>query len=159
MERRSIDERPSSSQEGDQGSYFYVVWPEETVATLSAAKPLQPSAPSSHRLHPHRQDQLSLQEKQLQQQQQQQQLHVVEHSGVVPSPNSQTSEIEVFTSPLASPVLSVAEQQIVQATHSSAAVQTSPPLGVMRERHGSGTVVNGAQQMETARNIGKVYYS
>ena len=119
MENANSVER-SNSREGDQASYFYVVWPEETVTTLSASGSLDPtlSAQRPHgcvvnRIHGHRESQ------------QQEHQQIMEHSNVALSPPAgRLSEIEVggFGSPLTSPILSIADASpIVQ----SAAVQAT----------------------------------
>ena len=129
MESVSAIER-SNSRESDQASYFYVVWPEETVTTISGAGSLDPTlggsqvqrpAPTNGSVNRHQQT-LQNQEQHLQQE------HIMEHSSVALSPpGERLSEIEVgsFASPLTSPILSIADPSPL-VTENSAAIQTSP---------------------------------
>ena len=119
----------------EQASYFYVVWPEETVTTFSAAgtaggSPLDPALCSNHhQIHrptatrPHRQSQKLQQEHEL--------VAAMDHSSVAPPllspPNGKPlPEIEVvgsFASPLTSPILSIADTSPL-VTQSSVTVHT-----------------------------------
>ena len=124
MESVNTSETPSS-RESDQASYFYVVWPEETVTTVSATGALEqcrsPQRPigsqnnhqHNHSHHQHRQN--GHQEKKEQEQHQQ-------SSTLSPVSEMEISTISVPRS-IPSPVLSVAGHPQVQI---SAAVQTQP---------------------------------
>ena len=129
----TITSERGHSREGEQANYFYVVWPEETVTTLSAAGRLDPTLCSTqvhkatataglHR-HPH-----PLQNhKHREQQSQRHGPGGMEPSSVASlSPTEKPlPEIEVgsFASPLTSPILSIADASPL-VTQSSA---PSPP--------------------------------
>lgn len=159
MESVSAIER-SNSRESDQASYFYVVWPEETVTTFSAAGTLDPTlgssqvqrtAPTNGTVNRHQQT-LQNQAQHLRQD------HIMEHSSVALSPpGERLSEIEVggFASPLTSPILSIADPSPLM-TESSAAIQTSPQE--IAER----SATNEKQQeitSERSNAIGEKYYN
>lgn len=155
MESASAVER-SNSRESDQASYFYVVWPEETVTTISAAGTLDPTLSASQVQRPaptygsgsRYQQTLQNQEQHLQQDDHQ---HMMEHSSVALSPpGERLSEIEVgsFASPLTSPILSIADPSPL-VSESSAAVQTSPQE--LAER----SAANEKQRQERSNAIGE----
>ena len=143
MENDCVVER-TNSREGDQANYFYVVWPEETVTTLSATPAtMDPNSLCNHRsataLHPnslcnhrsatalHRQQQHSLQNHERRDRLMQQEHHeLIENPSVAalsPTGGGRLSEIEVgsFASPLTSPILSIADASSL-VTHNSAEV-------------------------------------
>ena len=128
MENANSVER-SNSREGDQASYFYVVWPEETVTTISASGVLD-STLSAQRPHGCVVNRTHGQHREELQQEHQQ---IMEHSNVALSPpGGRLSEIEVgsFGSPLTSPILSIADASPIVAQ--SAAVQTTAQEDVER---------------------------
>ena len=153
MENANTVDR-SNSREGDQASYFYVVWPEETVTTISAAGALDPTLCGSHAQRPaattqsgvnRHQQTLQNNDRRGQQLLQQEHRQIMEHSNSLSPPGGRLSEIEVgsFASPLTSPILSIADTSPL-VTQSSAAVQTSP----QGERNNCTLYANGKQQLQ-----------
>ena len=142
MENANSVER-SNSRERDQASYFYVVWPEETVTTISASGALDPTLCAQR---PHSggvvNRTLGRCEHRLPQQEHQQQ-EIDPSSVALSPPGGRLSEIEVgsFGSPLTSPILSIADASPLVAQ--SAAVQTTAQEVVER------TNCTGYEQQET----------
>ena len=132
MESPAVVSRERANSREEQANYFYVVWPEETVTTLSgAAGRLDPTLSSSpvhkaaaglhrtshplqnHRHREHRQGPTAR----------------MDHLGVasLSPPGKPLPEIEVgnFASPLTSPILSIADASPL-VTQSSASVHSPP---------------------------------
>ena len=143
MENACAAVERTNSREGDQASYFYVVWPEETVTTLSSTTAtMDPNSLCNHRsaaqLHRHQQQNRNRREPHLMQQDHHELMEHPSASSLSPTGGGRgrLSEIEVggFASPLTSPILSIADASpLVQVAHSGAAVLTSPKDVCMSE--------------------------